>query len=129
MAAKGYILDMDGVVYREDHLIDGAVDLIRLFQEKGIPFLFLTNNSAPTPEDLVVKLRHLGISDLGPRHFYTSAMNTADFLSETAPQRTAFVIGEGGLLSALKDAGIPNDSIRPNYVVVGEGTPTTRLTR
>ncbi len=115
---------MDGVVYREDHLIEGAVKLIGLFQEKGIPFLFLTNNSAPTPEDLVVKLRHLGISDLGPRHFYTSAMNTADFLSATHPQRTAFVIGEGGLLSALKDAGIPNDSIRPNYVIVGEGTPT-----
>lgn len=115
---------MDGVVYREDHLIEGAVALIQLFQEKNIPFLFLTNNSAPTPEDLVVKLRHLGISDLGPHHFYTSAMNTADFLSVTHPQRTAYAIGEGGLLSALKDAGIANDSIRPHYVVVGEGSPT-----
>lgn len=124
MASKGFILDMDGVVYREDSLIEGATALIDLFREKEIPFLFLTNNSAPTPEDLVVKLRHLGIEGLEPRHFYTSAMNTADFLSAMAPQRTAFVIGEAGLLSALKDAGIPNDSIRPDYVIVGEGTPT-----
>ncbi len=125
MSAKGYILDMDGVIYREDNLIAGAVELIALFREKEIPFLFLTNNSAPTPEDLVVKLRHLGIDDLGPRHFYTSAMNTADFLQSIHPQRTAFVIGEGGILSALKEVGIPNDSIRPDYVIVGEGTPTT----
>ena len=124
MAAKGFILDMDGVIYREDHLIEGAAELIALFQEKEIPFLFLTNNSAPTPEDLVVKLRHLGIDGLGPRHFYTSAMNTADFLSSTSPQCTAFVIGEAGLLSALNDAGIANDTIRPDYVIVGEGTPT-----
>lgn len=124
MAAKGFILDMDGVIYREDHLIEGAAELIELFLEKNIPFLFLTNNSAPTPEDLVVKLRHLGIVGLGPRHFYTSAMNTADFLSSTASQRTAFVIGEAGLLSALNDAGIANDTIRPDYVIVGEGTPT-----
>ncbi len=123
MSEKGYILDMDGVVYREDHLIEGARELIAEFREKSIPFLFLTNNSAPTPEDLVVKLRHLGIPNLTPRHFYTSAMNTADFLSTIHPQRTAYVLGEGGLLSALKDAGIPSDGIRPDYVVVGEGNP------
>ncbi len=125
MPAKGYILDMDGVIYREDHLIEGAIDLIGLFRQKQIPFLFLTNNSAPTPEDLVVKLRHLGVDDLTPDHFYTSAQNTADFLSSVHPQATAFAIGEGGLLSALRDANIANDSIRPDYVIIGEGTPTT----
>src|SRR5690606_4368097 len=123
MPEKGYILDMDGVVYREDHLIDGAAELIGELREQAIPLLFLTNNSAPTPEDLVVKLRHLGIPNLTPRHFYTSAMNTADFLSTIHPQRTAYVLGEGGLLSALKEAGIPNDTLRPDYVIVGEGNP------
>lgn len=119
----GFLLDMDGVIYRENHLISGAAELIQIFQEKSIPFLFLTNNSAPTPEDLVVKLRHLGIPDLAPRHFYTSAINTADFLSETHPCCTAFVIGEAGLNAALQRHKIANDSIKPTYVVVGEGTP------
>src|SRR5438045_3239484 len=88
----------------------------------GTPFLFLTNNSAPTPEDLAVRLKHLGIQGLSARHFYTSALNTADFLSETDPGCTAFVLGEGGLLSALHQRRIANDAIEPRYVVVGEGT-------
>jgi NagD protein len=121
---SAFLLDMDGVIYREDKLIPGVEGFIKLLQEKEIPFLFLTNNSAPTPEDLTVKLGHLGIKGLNPRQFYTSAMNTADFLWETHPNCTAFVLGEAGLTGALQEVKIPNDSISPHYVVVGEGSPS-----
>lgn len=126
----GYLIDMDGVIYRENHLIPGATEFVQALVAANAPFLFLTNNSAPTPEDLAVRLKHLGISGLSARHFYTSALNTADFLTETAPACTVFVIGEGGLLTALHERKIANDAIRPRYVVVGEGAPTTeRLTK
>jgi len=121
----GYLIDMDGVIYRENNLVPGAADFVQALLGTGTPFLFLTNNSAPTPEDLTVRLSHLGINGLSARHFYTSALNTADFLSETDPGCTVFVIGEGGLLAALHERKIANDAIRPHYVVVGEGAPTT----
>ncbi len=121
----GYLIDMDGVIYRENQLIPGAVDFVEALLESGTPFLFLTNNSAPTPEDLAVRLKHLGLPGLSARHFYTSALNTADFLSETHPACTVFVIGEGGLLAALHERKIANDGIDPSYVVVGEGVATT----
>src|SRR5437879_2611130 len=117
----GYLIDMDGVIYRENNLISGAGDFVQALTATGTPFLFLTNNSAPTPEDLAVRLRHLGIHGLAARHFYTSALNTADFLSETDPGCTVFVLGEGGLLTALHERKIANDGIHPSYVVVGEG--------
>lgn len=120
----GYLIDMDGVIYRENHLIPGAADLVEAMLRTSVPFLFLTNNSAPTPEDLAVRLGHLGIRGVGPRHFYTSAMNTADFLGETDPNCTVYVVGEGGLLSALHERKIPSDGIHPRYVVVGEGATT-----
>jgi NagD protein len=120
----GYLIDMDGVIYRENQLIPGAAEFVQALVTSGTPFLFLTNNSAPTPEDLAVRLRHLGINGLAARHFYTSALNTADFLSETDPNCTVFVIGEGGLSTALHERKIANDAIRPSYVVVGEGAPT-----
>lgn len=115
---------MDGVIYRENHLIPGVPEFIDALVARGAPFLFLTNNSAPTPEDLAVRLKHLGIAGLSSRHFYTSALNTADFLCETDPGCTVFVIGEGGLLAALHERKIANDAIQPRYVVVGEGTTT-----
>ena len=120
----GYLIDMDGVIYRENHLIAGAAEFVQALIVTGTPFLFLTNNSAPTPEDLSVRLKHLGVHGLSSRHFYTSALNTADFLSETDPGCTVFVIGEGGLLTALHERKIANDAIQPRYVVVGEGATT-----
>ena len=120
----GYLIDMDGVIYRENQLIPGAGEFVQSLLTSGASFLFLTNNSAPTPEDLAVRLKHLGIQGLSPKHFYTSALNTADFLSETDPGCTVFVIGEGGLLTALHERKIPSDAIDPRYVVVGEGAAT-----
>ena len=57
----GYLIDMDGVIYRENHLIPGVTEFIQALSNSGAPFLFLTNNSAPTPEDLAVRLKHLGV--------------------------------------------------------------------
>ncbi|MCC6234000.1 MAG: HAD-IIA family hydrolase [Verrucomicrobiales bacterium] len=126
----GYLIDMDGVIYRENQLIPGAADFVTALVSTGTPFLFLTNNSAPTGEDLTVRLKHLGVHGLSPKNFYTSAMNTAEFLSETHPNCTAFAVGEGGLLAALHERKIANDAIHPNYVVVGEGAATTeKLTK
>ncbi len=110
----GYLIDMDGVIYREEALIPGAAEFVQTLLALGTPFLFVTNNSSPTPEDLAVRLKHLGIQGLSERHFYTSALNTADFLSETDPGCTVFVIGEGGLLSALNQRKIASDTIAPS---------------
>jgi len=41
---------------RENHLIPGARDFMEALVMSGAPFIFLTNNSAPTPEDLPVRL-------------------------------------------------------------------------
>src|SRR6266705_6269744 len=120
----GHLIDMDGVIYRENHLIPGALEFVQALSISGTPFLFLTNNSAPTPEDLAVRLKHLGIHGISTRLFYTSALNTADFLSETDPGCTVFVIGEGGILTALHERKIANDALHPSYVVVGEGATT-----
>jgi NagD protein len=120
----GYLIDMDGVIYRENQLIPGAAEFVQALIAAGTPFLFLTNNSAPTPEDLAVRLKHLGVHGLSSRQFYTSALNTADFLSETDPDCTVFVIGEGGLLTALHERKIASDAIQPRYVVIGEGATT-----
>ena len=44
-ARKSYIMDMDGVIYSENVLIEGAKDFIETLIKRGNKFLFLTNNS------------------------------------------------------------------------------------
>jgi NagD protein len=117
---KGYLLDMDGVIYRGSEPIPGAAEFIRHLQDDSIPYLFLTNNSAFTALDVVVKLRKFGI-DTTVEHVYTSAHATAEFVHKQRPNGTAFVIGEGGLLGALNDVNYAISRDHPDYVIVGEG--------
>jgi NagD protein len=116
----GYLIDMDGVIYRGPQLIPGADRFIAELREAGIPFLFLTNNSQRTRRDVATRLQRLGI-DVTEHHIFTCAMATARFLSEQKPKGTAFVIGEGGLLTALHENGYAIVDKEPDYVVVGEG--------
>lgn len=116
----GYLIDMDGVLYRGSELIAGADYFIRQLRERDIPFRFLTNNSQRTRRDVAMKLARMGI-DVEETHVYTCAMATARFLAQQKPDGTAFVIGEGGLLNALHQNGYAVVDHDPDYVVVGEG--------
>src|ERR1700704_5412019 len=116
----GYLIDMDGVIYRGNQLIPGAERFIQELKTHDIPFLFLTNNSQRTRRDVATRLQRLGI-DVEEKHVFTCAMATARFLARQKPAGTAYVIGEGGLLNALHENGYSVVDKDPDYVVVGEG--------
>jgi 5'-nucleotidase len=116
----GYLIDMDGVLYRGKAIISGADRFIDELRRRDIPFRLLTNNSQRTRRDVVAKLARLGIEVL-EEHVFTSAMATARFLALQKPAGTAFVIGEGGLLTALHQHGYAVIDHDPDFVIVGEG--------
>jgi NagD protein len=116
----GFLLDMDGVIYKGKELIPGSADFIQKLRKLNIPFLFLTNNSQRTRRDMALKLGRLGI-DVQPDDIFTCAISTARFLAEKNPNATAYVIGENGLGSALHQNGITVVDDDADYVVVGEG--------
>lgn len=117
---KGFICDMDGVIYHGNRILPGAVEFIKWLQDNNKEYLFLTNNSGKTPKELNQKLERMGV-EVTEEHFYTSALATAEFLKAQAPGCSAYVIGEAGLLNALYNAGITMNDVNPDYVVVGEG--------
>ena len=116
----GYLIDMDGVLYRGTEVIAGADTFVQQLRAREIPFRLLTNNSQRTRRDVVAKLNRMGI-EVDEEHIFTSAMATARFLARQRPDGTAFVIGEGGLLTALHQNGYAVVDHEPDYVVVGEG--------
>ncbi|MFW6039294.1 MAG: HAD-IIA family hydrolase [bacterium] len=116
----GFLIDMDGVLYRGGELIEGADRFVNELKARGVPFAFLTNNSQRTRRDVAMKIRRLGI-DIEERHVVTCAMATARFPALQRPGGTAYVIGEGGLMTALHQNGYAIVDKDPHYVVVGEG--------
>jgi NagD protein len=123
-APHGFLIDMDGVIYRGSELIPGADRFIGDLLSLNLPFLFLTNNSQRTRRDVMTKLHRLGIR-VDESHIFTCAMATARFLATQKPGGTAYVIGEGGLLHALHQNGYSIVDHDPDYVVVGEGRVVT----
>ena len=116
---KGFICDMDGVIYLGNQLLPGVREFVNWLNENGKQFLFLTNSSERSPKELRQKLQRMGL-DIDEEHFYTSALATAAFLKKQAPGCTAFVIGAPGLLNALYDVGVTMNDVDPDYVIVGE---------
>lgn len=116
---KGYICDMDGVIYHGNRLINNAKEFVDWLKKENKQFLFLTNSSASSPKELTQKLAHMGI-EVSEEHFMTSALATASFLADQHPNAGVYVIGESGLISALHDKGFYIDRVNPDYVIVGE---------
>ena len=119
LAKKGFICDMDGVIYHGSEILPGVAEFVNWMLENDKKFVFLTNSPERTPHELSMKLERMGLS-VSPDHFYTSAMATAEFLHSQAPGCTAYVIGEAALSKALYDQKIYMNDVNPDYVVIGE---------
>lgn len=117
---QGLLIDMDGVIYAGDQLIEGAERFVNDLVRRAFPFTFMTNNSQRTRLEVVRMLKKYGI-DVSEHHVYTSAMATGSFLASQIPNGTAYVLGEGGLLSSLHENGITLVNTDPDFVVLGEG--------
>jgi len=115
----GFLIDMDGVIYSGGQLIPGAVDFIGALLDQDRPFMFLTNNSQRTRRDIMTRLNRLSIS-VSEKHIFTCADATAAYLARQKPGGTAYVIGEGGLLTALHEQGFSVVDKDPDFVVIGE---------
>ena len=99
--------------------LPGASDVIKQWQEQGLRFLVLTNNSIYTPRDLAARLKATGLN-IPEESIWTSALATADFLHSQKPKGSAYVIGEAGMTTALHEVGYTQTDVNPDYVVLAE---------
>lgn len=121
---RGFLIDMDGVIHKAGRMLPGADSFVNELAKRDLPFLFLTNNSRHTRLDVVTRLRRIGIR-ISEQHVFTSSMATSRFLASQKQHGTAYVLGEGGLLSSLYDNGYSVVDHDPDYVIVGEGRSLT----
>ncbi|WP_159721048.1 TIGR01457 family HAD-type hydrolase [Streptococcus halichoeri] len=118
MSYKGYLIDLDGTIYKGKDRIPAGERFIHRLQAANIPYLLLTNNTTRTPEKVQEMLRGFNI-ETPLASIYTATMATVDYMLDQNKGKTAYVIGEAGLKSAIAQAGFVEDTEQPAYVVVG----------
>lgn len=99
------ILDMDGVLWRENSPIGNLPQTFDRFKHLGLKVILATNNGTRTPEQYLEKMAGFGVT-LSKEQVITSAMALAHLLSKRFPNGgPVYAIGEIGLTTALKEAG------------------------
>lgn len=113
LTKKGFLCDMDGVIYHGNRLLPGVQEFVAWLQKEHKKFLFLTNNSGKTQRELQSKLSRMGL-DIDEKHFYTSGLDTVLVLSGVTsreeighfPYRPRLVLKGVGEIPAAK--GLPS---------------------
>lgn len=96
---------MDGVIWKGDAPIGDLPATFKRIRERGLKFVFATNNGTKTPEEYRQKLAELGV-EIDASQIVTSALGIAFMLSQRFPRGTkVFVIGEDGIRVALEEKG------------------------
>ncbi|MBQ7889647.1 MAG: HAD-IIA family hydrolase [Erysipelotrichaceae bacterium] len=116
---KKLLLDLDGTMYHGTRRIESAVQFLNELNQRGIDYLFLTNNAARTQTQAANHMSMMGYEKIEPMQFYTSAMAAVDYAASHYTQRRAFVIGEEGIREALIQNGFEIVTENADFVFVG----------
>ena len=122
---EGYLIDLDGTIYRGSEPIPAGRRFVEQLQARQIPFLFLTNNTTKTPETVANRLANEFSIHVGPETVYTATLATIDYLNDANKGKKVYVIGEPGLIEPILAAGYVWEEETPDYVVVGLDTDVT----
>lgn len=118
-SAKGFIFDMDGVLYRGQQVLPGVEDIFNALAIRGIPYLLATNNSMATPKSYVERMASMGVT-VTENDIQTSATATRDFLlddDQTPKDAAVLVVGMPALGEQLSDG--------TSFRILGDDEPAT----
>jgi 4-nitrophenyl phosphatase len=113
-------IDMDGVLWRGDTALPGLNKFFNFLDRQQIPFMLATNNASKTPEQYQKKFAGFGVK-IRRENVLTSSLATAAYLQNEIPAGSrVFVVGQAGLIEAMRGAGfeVMPDSSQPVAAVV-----------
>lgn len=102
---KLWLLDMDGTIYIDNHIIDGSLEFLDAIKQSGGKYVFITNNSSKSVDNYINKLNNMGIaSDIDS--FFTSSQSTILYIKKNHPNKKVYCMGTKSLVTELGNAGI-----------------------
>lgn len=125
MRYNGYLVDLDGTIYRGKEIIPAGKRFVENLQKKDIPFLFVTNNTTKTPEHVAKRLKEEFEIRVEPQEVYTATLATIDYMRDMNRGTSFYAVGEAGLIQLILQAGFTWNEKDPDYVVVGLDSEVT----
>lgn len=119
-----FLFDMDGTIYEEETVFDGTLDLLKLIENIGGRYVFITNNSSKSVADYVKKVNRMGIKG-NVENFFTSTQATILYLKNRYPKKRIYCQGTRSFVQELIAAGIDvTEEVEENVDIVLVGFDT-----
>ena len=118
-AKRLFLLDLDGTLYLDERLFDGAADFLRAIRSRGGTYRFLTNNSSRGAESYVEKLLRLGV-EAETSDFLTSVdALIAHLHAQGMAEKLLYVCGTQSMKRQLPQAGLAGKDLPAALVQLG----------
>jgi 4-nitrophenyl phosphatase len=102
---KHVAMDMDGVLYRGEAPLPGAIETLNTLRQQGVKVAFITNNASRHREELAAKVSSMGFH-CAPEEVWGSAYTTALYIKKHAPDARVLTVGTAGMIRELQEAGL-----------------------
>ncbi len=102
---EGFVFDLDGTVYLEDELIDGAKETINFLIEENKPILFVSNKTTGNVDDYYNFLLSKGLK-IKREMLITATEVVAEYLAEHFIDKPFFAIAEEKFIKQLINSGL-----------------------
>ncbi|MEI3614876.1 HAD-IIA family hydrolase [Pseudogracilibacillus sp. SO30301A] len=121
MLPKGFIFDLDGTIYLDDYLIDGAAETLKELRDRGDKIIFLTNKSIESIASYVKKLNRLGIQASHQEVINSNHLAGLYLKKNLQRGEKVMVVGEAPLTNKMEQMGIEltDKSDEAKYVLIG----------
>ena len=116
MRAKGLLLDLEGVLYQDGSVLNGAVEALQSLKEADIQIRYLTNTTTRCRRQIVERIQGYGIG-VSEDEVFSPAIATRFFL-ESKSLTSLFLATESDLLEDFR--GFELDSKTPEAVIMGD---------
>ena len=113
---RALLIDLDGVLYVEDEVIDGAREAVEASRDLGLALRFVTNTTARSRDRTLEKLARLGFS-VEDRELVTPAALAVTLCHEHGHRRVSLIMNE----EVKRDfAGLEEQQDEAEAVIIGD---------
>jgi HAD superfamily hydrolase (TIGR01458 family) len=115
---RGFLIDLDGVLYVGDQAINGARESIDLIRDKKYTFRFVSNTTRKCRKTIAERLSSLGF-DIPAEYIFTPPLAAVAYIKNSGKHH-CYLLTTGDVYKDFNQDCIGNDATPIDYVILGD---------
>lgn len=115
---RGFLIDLDGVLYVGNQAVHGAAKAIEFLSDNGYPFRCVSNTTRKCRHTIAADLSAMGFR-IPENHIFTPSLAAIAYMKKTRKPHF-YILATGDVDRDFADIGTMDSGIKPDWVIVGD---------